>query len=106
MEIKFRSPIVVHSVILDRLRHNWRWRKFLIQNAKLRSQGFIYAITPHTGAYCHRLHKVGCYNLLPKKAVIRPLYFKTYREVEEARGNRIDDKDLLECQSCFERTTN
>ncbi len=86
---------------LEKLLHWYSRRAFNKRNLVLKAKGYKYATTPKTSAYCHRLHKIGCYNLISKKGLIKPLYFRTLDEVEDARGKSIQDKNMLECQSCF-----
>lgn len=73
----------------------WIRYRFKARNARLRLKGYRYALTGSGAAHCRRLHKIGCYNLLPKKGIVKPVYFRTAQDAE-----RWSDRDLLDCQAC------
>jgi len=98
--VRFQNPIIIELDFLKRVKRKYRHWLFEFQNRRLKLQGFQYAIAIHTNAVCYRVHKVGCYNLLKKKNAVRPLYFRTYEDIEQARGTLLEDKDWLECQHC------
>ena len=84
-----------------------RWmarRRFDSNNARLRADGYSYAVCPKTSACCHRLHKIGCPVLMPngkRRSHMKLAYFKSSRGAEMARGVLIEDKDIIECMACF-----
>ncbi len=70
-----------------------RWLLFLL--------GYRYAVAVDQKAACYRLHRIGCYQLLPKRYPIRVVHFRSVADVEAARGGRLADKDYLDCQACI-----
>ena len=81
------------------LKQYFRERKFQNDTRKLRHCGFEFAVCPKTSAKSHRVHRVGCHNLMPKRSVVRPIYFRRYDDI--ILNKQIEDKPLLYCQACF-----
>ena len=75
---------------------------FKLKSLFIRIKGYNYAICSYADGCCYRLHKVGCFNMLPKRRKIKGIvYLKDISDYDKYRGNILRDIDYLECQGCF-----